>query len=116
VRVFATPDQRRPITRGVSLGVRAPVGVPARAFSVSSNLERWRDVATNGPTLFRTVSVCVPPGGFADFELRAEGFSPIYGDMKDQTALTQYREGGVLLVQIALADERGAPCRPRESR
>jgi hypothetical protein len=114
VRVYPAPGQRRPVTRYVSLGFRSPAGVAERGVAVRSSLEHWRDVAT-GATLYHSVKVCVPPGGYGSLGIRALGRSPVYGDMRDQTGLGAYRIGGVLLVQIALADEVGPPCRPQYS-
>jgi hypothetical protein len=95
--------------------MRAPDGVPERGVVIDSDLEHRQEQAGSGATLIRSVKVCVPAGGFGNVRVRALGQSPIYGDMRDETALSEPREGGVLLVQIALADEVGGPCRPRES-
>ncbi len=116
VRVFGAPGQRRAVVRWLSLGVRAPPGIERRRVEVASNLEHWRDRTTFGSTLFRTVKVCVPPDGFASVGIRSPSRSRIYGDMRDENSVAQYRQGGVLLSQIALADEIGGPCRPRDSR
>jgi hypothetical protein len=48
--------------------------------------------------------------------IRAGSSSPVYGDMRDENTIGQYREGGVLLTQIALADELGRRCRQGDSR
>ncbi len=111
VRVYATPGQRHAVTRGLSLGIRAPTDVEQRRVEATSNLDHWQDTATNGATLFRGVLVCVPAHGFGTVRIRTPSSSPIYGDMRDENAVSAYREGGVLLVQIALVDEVGGRCR-----
>jgi hypothetical protein len=110
VRVYATPGQRGPVTRSLSLGIRGPADVAKRRVDVASDAERWRDTATNGATLLRPVKVCVPPKGYATVRIATPSSSPVYGDMRDLNAAGRHREGGVLLVQIALADEIGGPC------
>jgi hypothetical protein len=116
IRVFSAVWQKQGgVTRSLRIGLRAPADVPERGVELTSNLEHVRDRATNGWTLFRTLEVCVPAGGYSDVSLDADGFSQVYGDMRDESAIGLYREGGVLLVQVALADEAGPPCRPRHS-
>jgi hypothetical protein len=52
----------------------------------------------------------VPPGSYADVEIDAPRYSPIYGDPKSESSFGSYaRSGGVLVTGIALADET-APC------
>jgi hypothetical protein len=57
--------------------------------------------------------VCVPPGGFGRVGIRALANSAVYGDMRDANSIGEYRVAGVLLTQIALADEVGPACSPR---
>jgi hypothetical protein len=118
VRVYAAPRQRQDVTRTLTLGIRAPTDVAARLVTVASRLERRGVTATNAATRFHSVPVCVPAGGFADVTVETPDFSRVYGDMRSSSAFGQPREAGVLLVQIALADEVGLTCRraPRASR
>jgi hypothetical protein len=52
----------------------------------------------------------VPARGFADVEIHAPRYSPIYGDPRSEASFVSYaRSGGVLVTGIALADETG-PC------
>jgi hypothetical protein len=113
VRVFAAPGQRGPVTRTITLGLRAPADVPSRPLTLTSNVERIDTAATNGGTRFQPVRVCVPAGGYADVTVETPAFSPVYGDMRSAPAFERPREGGVLLVGIALADEVGLTCPPR---
>ena len=110
VRVYATPGQRRAVTRYISLGVRAPDDIATRDFELTSGGESRQAQAGNGPTAHETVVVCVPPGGFGRVGIRSVANSPVYGDMRDPSSIGEYRVGGVLLTQIALADEVGPPC------
>ena len=116
VRVYATPGQRRAVTRYISLGVRAPDDIATRDFELTSGGESRQAQAGNGPTAHETVVVCVPPGGFGRVGIRSVANSPVYGDMRDPSSIGEYRVGGVLLTQIALADEVGPPCRTRAPR
>jgi hypothetical protein len=110
VRVYPTPGQRRAVTRYLSLGVRAPDDVATRDFELTSGPERRRAQAGSGPTVYETVAVCVPPAGFGRVGIRAAASSPVYGDMRDPSSIGEYRVAGVLLSQIALADEVGPAC------
>jgi hypothetical protein len=113
IRVYAAPGQRGPVTRGLSIGFRAPEDVAERPVTITSNLERVETVATPG-TQRAGIRVCVPARGYADVTVRAEGASPIPGDLRDIDLSRQAREGGIFLNEIALADELGEPCRPRQ--
>jgi hypothetical protein len=115
IRVFSAPGQQGWRIRGVNLGVRAPADVAARPFTVSSNVELQPNVATNGKTFYRTIPICVPPRGSTDIVIRSPAGSPVYGDMRDASSVGEYRVGGVLFTQIALADELGGYCKPARS-
>jgi hypothetical protein len=56
--------------------------------------------------------VCVPPEGFAVVRVTTPEHSLVYGDQRDGSKLNIEREAGILLTQIALADELLGPCRP----
>ncbi len=115
VRVFPAPGQRGPITRFVTFQVQTPVAVAERPFTVSSNLETRHEDATNAHTTFvPSVRVCVPARGFAEVRLATPDSSSIPGDQSDEDSfeLTD-RQGGLLVNQIALADETGPACRLR---
>jgi hypothetical protein len=59
--------------------------------------------------------VCVPRKGWADVTFRTPEVSTVYGDMRSESAVTEPRLAGLLLVEVALADELGPPCRPTSS-
>jgi hypothetical protein len=115
VRVFPRPGQHQPLTRFVTFQVQTPPLVAQRPFTVSSNLETRRLNATITHTTFvQSVRVCVPAHGYAEVRLRTLDSSSIPGDQSDEDSfeLTD-RQGGLLINQIALADETGPACRVR---
>ena len=109
IRVFAEPGQTSPLLRYLTVTVRGPNDVPPRPFHFVSNRTDWQGKAgVTGVT--NQISVCVPPHGFGDVRVHAPVYSPIYGDPRSGESFYSYaRSGGVLLRQIALADET-APC------
>ena len=111
VRVFAVPGQRGAVTRGLSLRFHAPDDVGRRAVHIASNLERTSGDAGSGETLHTGIAVCVPAGGYADVTIRADGTSPLPPDLRFDYE-TAPRRGGVLVTEIALADEIGPRCTP----
>jgi hypothetical protein len=109
IRVFAQPGQTASMMRYVTLSVRGPQDLAARAFTVTSNSAMWNASANEQGTSSQ-VAVCVPPDGFADLRIESPEFSPIYGDPRSEASFVSYaRSGGVLVRGIALADETG-PC------
>jgi hypothetical protein len=109
VRVFATPGQRDPERRYVTVSVRAPNDVATRAFRLRSNAASWTGHAGQ-QTASKQLAVCVPPNGYADVHIAAPRYSPIYGDPRSEASFVSYaRSGGVLVTGIALADET-SPC------
>jgi hypothetical protein len=112
VRVFSEPGQRGPVIRHVVLGTRAPVDVPLRTWDYRTNLEHEGGTSTNGPTSFRFINLCVPARGYSEARITVPDYSPVYGDMRNQDTIGEYREGGILFVQVALSDDVGPRCRP----
>jgi hypothetical protein len=109
IRVFAAPGQTAATMRFLTISVRGPNDVPPRAFRVDSNASSWEAKAGEQPTS-KQISVCVPARGFADVQIHAPRYSPIYGDPRSEASFVSYaRSGGVLVTGIALADET-SPC------
>jgi hypothetical protein len=109
IRVFPKPGQTERLRRFLTISVRGPQGVPARGFRITSNEANWQATADERGTS-NQVSVCVPPRSYADVEINAPRYSPIYGDPKSEPSFGSYaRSGGVLITGIALADET-SPC------
>jgi hypothetical protein len=108
IRVFATPGQTAPTMRYLTISVRGPNDVPPRPFRIVSNASAWAAEAGEHP-ISNQSSVCVPARGFADVQIHASRYSPIYGDPRSEASFVSYaRSGGVLVTGIALADETGA--------
>ncbi len=109
IRVFAAPGQTEPTMRFLTISIRGPNDVPPRTFRVDSNASNWAAEAGEQPTS-NQISVCVPARGFADVQVHAPRYSPIYGDPRSEASFVSYaRSGGVLVTGIALADET-SPC------
>jgi hypothetical protein len=109
IRVFSAPGQSQPTMRFLTISARGPDDVPPRPFRVDSNVTSWAAAAGEQPTS-NQIAVCVPADGFADVQVHAPRYSPIYGDPRSEGSFVSYaRSGGVLLTGIALADET-SPC------
>ncbi len=111
VRVFAAPDQRGPVLRTLTFGIRAPDGVASRLVQLSSNQGEVRAVAIQYNTTFHAIQVCVPARGYAEVRLRAAAASAIPGDQATLASSLLPRRGGVFLTEIGLADELGGACK-----
>jgi hypothetical protein len=111
IRVFASPGQKRAVTRTLTFQIQAPSDVDHRRFSIVTNLAALSGVATSADTTFENVNICVPPHGYAEALFRAVGTSSIPGDQRSlaYSNLTN-RRGGLLIADLSLADELGAPC------
>ena len=111
IRVFATPGQKHAEIRYLTLGVRAPFGVTARPFTAWSNRTTAHGVANGIDRVINVLKVCVPARGFSDAHVSTPVSSPIgYGQPTTATSFFEQRRAGVLLTEIALADEVGARC------
>ena len=107
IRVFAFPQQKGAVMRYLAVGVQAPFAptlVRREPFEVVSNADEWKGVANGLDRVERSVAVCVPAGGFAD--VRVDTYNRAFDVYADGTS----RRAGVLLTEIALADELGPPC------
>jgi hypothetical protein len=113
VRVFATPGQRGSVTRFLTLAVRAPDGVAARRFTVTSDAATWQGRATGTGTTIGSIRICVPARGSTEVRIQARGESTVYGDMRNEVTYATPRPGGVFLAEVALADEVGPACAAR---
>jgi hypothetical protein len=112
VRVFASPGQRTPVSRLLSLAVLGPAASPRTAFTVRSNVATWQDDEANAGTVVGSIRVCVPRTGYTDVRISTPVVAQTYGDMRDVSTFGFERRLGVFLSSIALADEIGPPCRP----
>lgn len=110
VRIFSTPEQRGPVTRYLTIQLRAPGQVVGRPFRVVSNMSEW-DGKADEETIRNQLPVCVPAGGFADVRVNTPNHSPIYGDPTDSVSVATPREAGVGLTQVSIADEIYPGCK-----
>lgn len=111
IRVFSAPGQTHARIRYLTLGVRAPFGVGARPFTARSNRTVVHSVANGVDRVVAVLKVCVPPHGFTDARVTTPTATPIgYGEPNTATNFFRQRQAGVLLTEIALADEIGPRC------
>ena len=108
IRVYSEPGQRRALTRFVTVGLRSPG--PTVPVNITSSLETSRG-PVSPTTVRRLVRVCVPAHGFGTLSVQADGDSPIPSDLSVELS-SEPRQGGVLVSEIAIADEIGPECRP----
>jgi hypothetical protein len=110
IRVFAFPHQKGAVMRYLSIGVQAPFAphlVSREPFEVLSNAGDWKGLANGGDAVVHQLQVCVPASGFADVRIDTHGRA--YESYAD--GLT--RRVGLLVTEVALADEVGPACTPR---
>ena len=113
IRVFATPGERGPVERFVTIELRAPGGIEGRPLRLVSNLATRQETAGSEATSIGPLSLCVPPGGFADLRIESPEHSPSRGDPRELSGYRTPAEVGVGVVRVALADEVGPRCEPR---
>jgi hypothetical protein len=112
VRIYALPGQRRPLTRILSLQLKAPDGVATRPFAVTTNIDTVRGNATSSATTFvNVIRVCVPPRGYTEAIVRAPGDSQIPGDASEQTTIDTARLGSIDVADISVSDYTAGPCK-----
>jgi len=111
IRVFSAPGQQHAEIRYLTLGVRAPFGVTGRAFSARSNRTVVHSAANGVDRVLSLLKVCVPPHGYSDVHVSTPAATPIgYGQPITAASFFRQRTAGVLLTEIALADEVGGAC------
>jgi hypothetical protein len=110
VRVFSFAGQHGSVTRTLTLGVFAPYPIHARPFRAVSNLTTIRGVANGGNRVLAVLKVCVPAHGYSDVRLSTRQHSATWGDLKSIGTALRPRQAGVLLTEIAVADEIGPQC------
>jgi hypothetical protein len=113
VRVYASLGQTRPVTRTLTVGVKAPLGIEARPFSVVSKRSMVSKVANGGFVVRAVVAVCVPAGGYADVRVSTPESSETWNDPRSAATAAAgppARQAGVLLTEIVLADEVTPTC------
>jgi hypothetical protein len=112
IRLFSSPGQSRPRIYYLSLQIWAPDDVASRPFEVRSDPGRFRGAASGSRTEFvNNFPVCVPPNGFADVQITANGASTIPGDLGTLAGLLQERVGSIYLADASVSDNLGGTCR-----
>ena len=111
VRVFARPGARKAEVRWLTFGLHSLDDAGAHPVTIVSRGQRTR-VAVGPDTSWTTVSMCVPPGRFADVELTTPVRSVIPGDQATLSDSQSSRLGGVFVSQISEADDIGGRCTP----
>jgi hypothetical protein len=115
IRVFAVPGQKRALTRGLSIQIRPPEEVSRQAFTIRSNLQTIHDDATSSATSMEETHLCLPAKGYTEVTLQTKGSNAIPGDMRNEPySVETNRRGGLQVADIALSDDVGAPCTPKD--
>ncbi len=111
IRIFSKPTQTTAVIRYLTLGVAAAPGLARQPFHLTSNRGDVKGMARAGDRVIAQVEVCVPAQGFADAKLTTPDAAPVgYGDPRNATTSALPRRAGVLLTEIAVADELGPRC------
>ncbi len=107
IRVFSKPGQRTPLTRYLTVSIKSPDESRPRPLTIRSNTSIWNGfIVPPEDTIDRSVTVCVPPRGFADVEIGTPFVSDVYRDPTLAPLTGEIdRPAGVLLRSINLADE-----------
>jgi hypothetical protein len=119
IRVFANPDQRRPLKRFVTIALASPLDGDV---TIASNADDWHGKIGPNTPVERLTTVCVPPGGHGTIDVSTPLVSNIYRDPTEgQPNGENDRPAGILVRILALADEstpvkrcgtRGTPASP----
>jgi hypothetical protein len=117
IRVFPVPGQRGPRILSLTLQIWAPTNIVNRPFSIRSNADRYRGVASNSRTTFvNSFLVCVPPGGHADVSIRATGASTIPGDLSSLQGSLGQRLGSIYIADASVSNNIGSRCTVGQAR
>jgi hypothetical protein len=111
IRVFALPGATVAELRTLTVGIRGPEDNRTRPVTINSNHTRWHG-SVSAETTLATLTICVPPHGYAEARLRAPEREVVPGDLRDWNTSDETRLGGVFVNEISLADEVGPHCRP----
>jgi len=110
IRIFSEPTQTTPVIRYLTLGVGAAPGLALQPFQLTSNRGDVNAMAHAGDRVIQQIEVCVPAHGFADARLTTPDAAPVYGDPRNAATSGTARRAGVLLTEVAVADELGPAC------
>jgi hypothetical protein len=110
IHVFAAPGQRGPVTRSLTVQLRAPIDVAERPFTLAWRHGTIRATANSQNNVAEQIPLCVPARGYADVRISSPASSDAGPDQSQLEPRLQ-RPGGVLVAGISLADEIGAACK-----
>jgi hypothetical protein len=113
VRVYGDPRQHGPVLRTLTFQLQAPTNIPMAPYSITTNTGAAKGEAPNDDKALTSVSLCVPPHGYAEARLTAPRVGTIPGDLDTFAESLIPRRGSLLVSNLSVADELGAPCRPR---
>ena len=106
IRVFGNPAQKDTVERILTLSLLAPT---VRRVRIDSDAGHWSSLLGAG-TVQERVYLCVPRTGYADLSIRADGSTNVGGAPTSAAASLRPRQAGVLVGQVALADELFVRC------
>lgn len=105
IDVYAYPGQNRRVQRTVTVSAFAPSGVTSRPLTLGGS----RVVAGENEVSVEA-TVCVPPKGSGEVDVRVEGASTIYGNPRTDLTVRKPRQGGVQISRIYLSGQVGRDC------
>jgi hypothetical protein len=113
VRVYSDPRQHGPVTRTLTFQLQSPPNVAKSEFSIATNLSTYKGSAVSDDKTIASVPVCVPEQGYAVARLSAPQIGDIPGDLDTLSDSFGTRRGSLLVADLSVANEIGAPCHPR---
>lgn len=113
ITVYPARGQRGPQTRSLTLQLRAPQPTSVPGFTLTTNLGKVTGAIPANGTVNEHVTLCVPTDHPSDVTISTAVNAPIPGDLGSEATSSLPRQGGLLVGQIALADELGGTCRSR---
>ena len=110
IRIFSEPTQATPVIRYLTLGIATATGLAHEPFHLTSNRANVHARARAGDRVLEEITACVPAHGFADVHLSTPDSAVVYGDPRNALTSQIPRRAGVLLTEIAVANELGPKC------
>jgi hypothetical protein len=112
IRVYGDPKQHGDATRTLTFQVQSPTDIASEHYTISTNLGTTQGTAVSDNGTFTSVSLCLPRRGFAEARVEAPQVGTIPGDLDSLEGSAIPRRGSLLVSNLSVADEIGAPCRP----
>jgi hypothetical protein len=112
IRVYGDPKQHGDATRTLTFQVQSPTNIASEHYTIRTNLGTTHGTAVSGNGTFISVPLCLPRHGFAEARVLAPHVGAIPGDLDSLEGSMAPRRGSLLLSNLSIADEIGAPCPP----